>query len=1067
MRERTLFAFCTTVFVLFSFTCDGFAQLVRLSLPEIQVVPEGSTGPWIGVGEQWVGYYDVIVGESKYVGDNEELVSPTLTDRKKFYERLVMDSAPVAALPNHVVKIDFSWGSLEGTGMGEFTYDRTDFAAEFALRRLGSQIIGVLGVGPTDWVQPFLYDAESGMTLEQYKLMEVVSNDGIVRSGEDRLDAWERYVAAAVARYADFVEIWLILNEPVTFLFSEKAFMASGMSEDRAQVNAERFGELFDGLTYELIKRASRVIRELDPAAKISALGSLDVLNDESDVEVIQSVRLLDRLLQRGIADEVDMISLHLFPRQLPGLTREDSVDDDASSDDIEDATQTQTPEGESISLDRYTDPNRAIEILGGTDLKLMVDEWGRVTTNEREEQAFPHFVTRLLAQNLAGGVSPLLAFEAYDYLLFSTDIRQEVEDFCFLDSRYPNPPAEKPGFGALQEFIRLCAGAVPETEVNATAPNASGPEYPNAYLAYGFSYRSFTNGLDRIVALWSNSKSAIDPLILSPSDVQSRVVVFRESGDAEIHESTSALSLFSFSLQGIEPLEPFESALVYLSPAPEAAIDLVLPATELVVGTTIAAHAQGPNGEQLAPSWRVIQGDGLGVISPEGVFRGIREGTATVVADVGIHQASETIRIVDLTQNLLVNGGLERTWMGDGGSVFNGWRVYEPAQKASIEGAWLGIVSDDERFMGNAYANIDYPPRVGVGMDAGLAGDYWPGAITQILVSGFSGIGPSPWDEPLLFFCWTRRPKGSMSDRYVYLHLSLFDRYRNPQGNKGNPVKDRHKLAEVRVGGRLAPGDEWTLISSLDKVGAPYVAEDSRKSDFVGSDGLIYFPSDVEQIEMIFEVDNRFESVPTVAQIDSVYLGPYKPLVLIHSEDYGTDVDLAWFFDTHAYLLSGANVDLYLDIDLEPGNGNEWLINSTELLPVVCEEAVQVQLEDIPRRMKTHRPLFAYARAERYGAEIAIDYAGPLPLALPSIMQLSDVKGDTNGNAELDIGDAMAITQFLGGVRDDLPNRPMADLTGNGKIDIGDALYITQILAGLRPDPNKDVSEPDSPAAD
>jgi len=1054
---------------------DTLAQTVRLNLPEVSEIPEGSVGPWLGVGEQWTDFYDVIIGETDYFTESLDLISPDLQDRSDFYDRLLMESAPVADLPNHVAKIDFSWHSLEGGAPDEFRYARTDFAVEFVLRQVGSQVVGVLGTPIPDWVQPFLYDADSGTTLTEYRIENVRSNDGVVRSGEDRLDAWERYVAAAVTRYRDFVEIWTILNEPVTFLFSEKAFLDSGLAPDRAQANAKQFGTLFDEFTYELIKRASRVIRELDPTAKIAALGLLDLLNDPGGGEFPQSSYLLDRLLQHGIQNEVDMISLHLFPRQMPGDV---TVDPDEQGEP--DFVNNRTPEGEAISLDRFSNPAPALRMVDGTDLKLMIDEWGHVTMDRFDEQVFPHFMIRLLAQNLAGGVSPLLAFEAYDYLLFTRDVMQDVDDFYFLKSNYPGPPTKTPGFEALKEIIRFFSGAVAETQVNETAPNAAGLEYPDVYLAYGFSFRSFTNGLDRIVALWSNSLEPIDLLITTAQEVQAKIVVFRRDGSVEVHENTTESSVFSLSLLGVDPLQPFESVILYLSANPDAEIELIVPNTEVVAGTSMQLHAQGPMGERLAPSWRVIQGTGLGVISPDGVFRGLRNGTVTAVADVGVHQASCELRIVDLSNNLIGNGGLDQIWTGDGGSVFDAWKVFPPASKAADAGAWLNIVADDERFMGNASAKLHYQPEIGVDVDPVLTRDWWPGTINQTLVSGLSALGPTPWDEPLLFFCWARRPQGSNSKRYAYLHLALFDRYRNPQGSKAVPVRDRHKLADVRIGGKCAPGEEWTLVSSLDKVGVPYAAEDPRKTEFI-SNGLIQLPSDVEQIDVILEVDNRFESDPTTVQIDGLYLGPYQPLILMHSKGADVGVDLAWFFDQYANSVTGTSIDLYLDTDLQPGNGNEWLINQARILPAICEAPVRLRLAEIPEQMRSQRPLFAYAKAVRFGTHIATDYTGPLPLAVPdgeppaptpvdtptttpeqtpvetpTPPPVSGVEGDANNNDRLDIGDAMAITQYLGGIRENVPGPAMADLNGNGIIDIGDALYITQILAGLRLDPNE-----------
>ncbi len=73
----------------------------------------------------------------------------------------------------------------------------------------------------------------------------------------------------------------------------------------------------------------------------------------------------------------------------------------------------------------------------------------------------------------------------------------------------------------------------------------------------------------------------------------------------------------------------------------------------------------------------------------------------------------------------------------------------------------------------------------------------------------------------------------------------------------------------------------------------------------------------------------------------------------------------------------------------------------------------------------------------------------GPTPIPPEGVL------GDANANGTLDIGDALAIAQFLGGLRDVLPGADRADINRNSVIDIGDALYIAQVLGGLRSQPN------------
>ena len=301
-------------------------------------------------------------------------------------------------------------------------------------------------------------------------------------------------------------------------------------------------------------------------------------------------------------------------------------------------------------------------------------------------------------------------------------------------------------------------------------------------------------------------------------------------------------------------------------------------------------------------------------------------------------------------------------------------WKTVPPAEQAAEDGAWVGVVSDTDAFWGNGYASLVYPPGIGVGLDPSLIRTWWPGYVSQTIVSGLAPLGTRHFNEPLLFFCWTRRSQGAWSQRYIHLHLVLFDRYRDPQSS--------HKLADVRIGGRVNPSSDWQLVSSMDdpeSLSVPYVAKGREKTEFIGSDGLIRLPPDVEQLEMILEIDNRFESPPTVADVDAIYLGPYQPLILLHPEIPSDTLELAWFFDHYAY--PGTTIHMSLDVDLIPNNGNERLMTPSVGLSAICEEPFRISVDEIPKEMWNHQSIFAYAEATRGGITLAMDYAGPLRL--------------------------------------------------------------------------------------
>jgi|GEM_PF-4459526 len=930
--------------ILISLSPTVFGQgNVYVHLPEISALPENSVGASISLDEQWGDFYDACVGGGYIVVDaSGSLAAPTLEERQELYSRLAMELIPVRDVPNSFSQVDLLWNSLEPKAEGQFTFERGNFDKRLVLRQLNSQVIGLLGFPPPNWVEPMIYDAAAGVTFEYYMKVKLYSTDGVPRSGEDRMDAWERYVAATVAAHRDHTEIWQVLNEPNSFLFSEERLQASGMSVSRAQINAARFGELFDQFVLELIVRASRVIRELDPTAKISALGLLDA-NQTNPYS--QSAILLTRLIQRGLANYVDFVSLHSFVQQWPA---------DANA---------------AVDLDYYTAPDAAIEFAKETNLRFMADEWGHKTSLLYEEQFMPSFMVRFLAQNLDQGVSPLLFFEAYDWYIFPRDLAL-VRDNYILKTRYPFPPEETPGYKVYPRLVRFLSGSVGEDAVNAAAPRSTGPQYPSEYMSIGHSYRSFVNGLDRIVLYWSNTSRTTNPMFTFPSANYAELLVIRQDGSLEEYELSVPATEIGLSANGIRPLNRFESVALYLSPNPQAAITISGPANPIVARVPAQFEAKGPNGEILAPVWRIVQETGLAVISQEGVLNGIRSGTCTLYADVGIHHASREMEILDLSENILVNAGMDVIWSGTAGIVASPWMKTPPSDQSIAAGVSVSIVTGQEAFLGNGMIRLDYPPTIGVDQNPTLIAEWFPGTMTNNVVSGLNALGERPYatDEPLLFFCWARKTRGAGSDRHIYIHLAMFDRFRNPQ-------KD-HKLADVRVGGRFSPGTQWQRVSSLDQLGAPYVATGYSANDFV-QNGLIKFPDAVEMFDMIFEIDNRFEANPTTAEIDAAYLGPYKPLILVHPQLPSDRIELAWFADDRLYI--NLTVTLYLDTDLIPNNGNEYLLARN--LPPDCPEPFRISLCDLPGSWQNVDPLFVYGISSQNDVIVGTDYAGPIPL--------------------------------------------------------------------------------------
>ncbi len=84
------------------------------------------------------------------------------------------------------------------------------------------------------------------------------------------------------------------------------------------------------------------------------------------------------------------------------------------------------------------------------------------------------------------------------------------------------------------------------------------------------------------------------------------------------------------------------------------------------------------------------------------------------------------------------------------------------------------------------------------------------------------------------------------------------------------------------------------------------------------------------------------------------------------------------------------------------------------------------------------------------------LDFKLLLPSAESVNLRVSDIGilGDANGNGLFDAGDALAIAQYVNGLRPTLPGKEAADINQNGHIDLDDALLIAQIIAKQRPHP-------------
>jgi len=132
------------------------------------------------------------------------------------------------------------------------------------------------------------------------------------------------------------------------------------------------------------------------------------------------------------------------------------------------------------------------------------------------------------------------------------------------------------------------------------------------------------------------------------------------------------------------------------------------------------------------------------------------------------------------------------------------------------------------------------------------------------------------------------------------------------------------------------------------------------------------------------------------------------------------------------SYVNNVSNIQ-YKDIVLNPGSSK---LTPTPETPV--ETPTETPMET-PSETPTPTPAPA---------------ATPTPTVTPTPTPIPYVLGDANLNGKLDIGDALAIAQYVAKARETIPGLDRADINQNGRVDIGDALFVQQVLSGLRERP-------------
>ena len=936
----------------------GAQEVIDLPAPAMASDVHGKQqGVALGALDHFVDFYDAATGAN---GD------PALLSQAR------ADALAARDLPVRITKVDFPWERIEDHGDNLFSEFSLNYAVDINIDGLGASILGVLDYPPQKWISPFRYDARE-MTYDQYLTSLTLCWDGVLRSGDEQLRQWAEYVDYTVQRYGSRVSIWQILNEPLNFMFSEQGFKDDGYAEVDAQALAAIAHEHYAPMIMDMAARAAEVIRHRDPDAIITLGGFFDVT---SDVERLPAQILIENLLAHRLTtstgtkrldDIVDAISVHLYPGKFAVSTEDAGL------------------------LDRFTSVSVLKQMIAdaGQDLDVLIDEYGNPTRSETEIPLLPSVLARQLALNLAQGVKMMSAFELYDYFQFPRDMMGDggTRDTVYLflmRSLYPDAPELTPGFKTLNKLYDLMAGAVPETTVNAQAPTATA-----SGSTPRISYRSFLNGMDRVLVLWSNH-STLQSVNLQFPECAAVQVLRIDSDDGiltpwQLHESEISGPLTSLrlgvggelgSLQSFETVVltfPYESAELWIVPNPEdISYDIhggaVAYVDHPVRFQTLLRANDGATEDVVIPvSWQVTgssaddggaQSQGSGIVSLDGTFTGVTPGGCTLVARAGKHTAEFPVTVVNLQKNLLNNAGMD---IASDSSIDQplSWFVREPGDDVERSGGIVGFVKDNRvAFTGNGCGFINFPAGLQHGFSGAIVQEDLRDGVSRAVIDHTTGY---------LFSAWMRRPTG---DRNSNIYLNQFDATRH----SGSLLADM----KFQDGGRA--GSDWTHISNL-AVGKRNARHNPSGEPLTDENGLFLLRTQTEVIEPILEIWPSTGSQVTSIYYDQIYLGPYTPFEIMqpdgffedfsgHESPAGLTLQISWFADDQLFD-PDHKVRLYWDDDMNPENG-------LHLIDEVANDFnTPFVWKDVPASAKRYLNVYAELLSPS-GDIVATDHGGP-----------------------------------------------------------------------------------------
>jgi hypothetical protein len=355
--------------------------------------------------------------------------------------RILADMRLLQDLGCQVYRTDVSWSIVEAV-QGTFRWDRNDWLLD-ALRSPqggGCRVIAQIGYQPA-WLSPFFPLSETG------------------------LEAYQRWVEAAVSRYAAEVDFWEVCNEPMVFwLPPPKNFKTLTPAE--ADEQAEKYADAI----FTVIRTASKIIRAQDPSAVVLSPGFENFFQDKHPFRF----KVYENLLRRGMAGEVDAFCIHSYPR-------------------VEAPRSLSDPKPWRL-LDRKADSSNLIHSLRGhgVQLPLYCTEFGVFRlpggAGVKEETLNALEILRGAAILAHQGFRGVLFYELYDYQ------RGKTIHLARHTDKYKTR-----GFIAFRKLIEALAGAAP----------CEPPQIPQARILDadydGLVIKAFRRGQEDILCIWSN----------------------------------------------------------------------------------------------------------------------------------------------------------------------------------------------------------------------------------------------------------------------------------------------------------------------------------------------------------------------------------------------------------------------------------------------------------------------------------------------------------------------------------------------------------------------------------